>query len=57
MRTSRSTLKKPVKDVRTYCRRCAMEMYNAKIKMYPVGGERDTCDKCNYHKANNYVVK
>lgn len=57
MQTSRSSLKQPVKDVRTYCRRCAQEMYDAGIKMYRTGGERSTCDKCNYHKTSNYIVK
>ena len=57
MQTSRSISEKPVKDVRTYCRRCAREMYNAKIKTYQTGGERGTCDKCGYHKTSNYIVK
>lgn len=45
------------RDERTFCYRCARDMYSAKIEMYQVGGERDTCDKCNYHKTRNYVIK
>ena len=45
------------RDVRTLCYRCASEMYNAGIKMNKTSGERGTCDKCGYHKTENYVVK
>lgn len=57
MQTSRSSLKKPAKDVRTLCWRCAREMYNVGIKMHRTGGERGTCDKCDYHKTSNYIVR
>ena len=39
------TKRKP-KDLRTFCRRCMMEMHNAGIKLKRHGGP-GKCDKCH----------
>lgn len=55
MTISDSISKKPARDVRTLCYRCAMEMQNAGIVLNRMGGNRSGCDKC--HKpGSNYEV-
>ena len=44
------------RDVRTYCKKCAMDMYHAGIKMEYRGGKRSTCDKCS-RQGSDWLVK